>query len=111
MKVIRSGEGLPYEAARHFGCWSARKVGPAEGAQRVSVSVSEFLPNGGAEMSSSDKERVYYVLRGELVVKDGSGNRHVLRQDDMIYIPPGEKREIAVEGQTAARILVIMADV
>lgn len=111
MKVIRVGEGVPYEAARHFNTWSVRKFGPPEGARNVSVSISEFLPNGGAGLSASDKERIYYVLRGTLVVKDEAGNRHELHEEDMMYIPPGEKREIAVEGLHATRVLVIIANV
>jgi len=111
MKVIKSNEGNVYEAANHFGCWGIRKFGTSDGAKNVNLSISEFLPNGGAEMTSSDKERCYYVLRGSITVKDEQGNNHILNEDDMIYIAPGEKRAISVNGTEAARILVIIVNV
>ncbi len=111
MKVIKANEGAYYEAARHFNMWGVRKVGAPEGAKSLNVSISEFLPNGGAAMSASDKERVYCVLRGSISVKDEAGQAHILDENDMIYIAPGESREIVVNGLVAVRMLVIIASV
>ncbi len=36
---------------------------------------------------------------------------HAVGEDEMIYIAPGEKREIAVNGLVAARVLVIIGNV
>lgn len=108
MKVIKAGEGSVYDAPNHFNMWGVRKFGPPEGAKGINVSISEFLPNGGATMSSSDKERIYYVLRGSISIEDGTGEIFDLEENDMIYIPPGEKRSMAVKGLIAARVLVMM---
>lgn len=110
MKVIKATEGTYYDAANHFNMWGVRKFGAPEGAKALNVSVSEFLPNGGAKLSASDKERIYCVLRGSITVRDEGGNAHVVDENDMIYIAPGEKREIAVNGLLAARMLVIIAN-
>lgn len=107
MKTTRASEGTPYEAAKHFHVWGVRKVGPEEGTRRLNVSQSHFLPNGGAEMSSSDKERVYYVLRGSITVR-GKNETHILEEGDLIYIAPGEEREIKVNKNECASILVIV---
>ncbi|MCR4441791.1 MAG: cupin domain-containing protein [Peptococcaceae bacterium] len=108
MKVVKANEGTVYEAPNHYGMWGVRKFGPPEGAKGINVSISEFLPDGGAAMSSSDKERIYYVLRGSVTIEDETGNKHVLEENDLIHIPPGEKRSISVNGLVAAWVLVIM---
>ena len=109
MKTIRASEGTPYEAKRHFHMWGARKIGVEEGTKRLNVSQSHFLPNGGAEMSSSDKERVYYVLSGSITVR-GKAETHLLQTGDIIYIAPGEEREIKVNGNECASTLVIIVE-
>ncbi len=110
MKVIKANEGSVYEAQHHFNMWGVRKFGPPDGAKTVNVSISEFLPNGGAAMTASDKERIYCVLRGSITVNDEHGQAHMLDAGDMIYIAPGEKRDMAVNGVVAARVLVIVAN-
>ena len=110
MKVVNASEGSVYEAANHFGMWGIRKFGPPEGAKAVNVSISEFLPGGGAKLTAADKERVYYVLRGSITVSEENGTEHRVDAEDMIYIPPGEKRSMSVNGNLAARVLVIVAN-
>lgn len=110
MKIIKANDGSVYDAPNHFHMWGIRKFGPPEGAKTVNISVSEFLPNGGATMSASDKERVYIVLRGSITVTGENGETFVLNEEDMIYIAPGEKREVAINGIYAARVLVVVAN-
>lgn len=110
MILIRANEGNVYEAKNHFNMWGIRKFGPPDGAKSLNVSISEFLPDGGALLTASDKERVYYVLRGSITVKDANGAEYIMGQDDMIYIAPGELRDMAVNGTVAARVLVIIAN-
>jgi quercetin dioxygenase-like cupin family protein len=88
--------------------WGIRKFGPPEGAKAVNVSISEFLPSGGAKLSASDKERIYYVMRGAVTVSEENGTVHELDAEDMIYIPAGEKRSMGIRGGISARVLVIV---
>jgi quercetin dioxygenase-like cupin family protein len=108
VKVVKASEGNVYEAANHFGMWGIRKFGVPEGAKAVNVSISEFLPGGGAKLTASDKERIYYVLRGSVAVTEENGVVHELDAEDMIYIPAGEKRSMSVNGNVAARVFVIV---
>jgi quercetin dioxygenase-like cupin family protein len=110
LKLIKAIDGVVYDAPNHFGMWGIRKFGPPEGAKAVNVSISEFLPNGGASMSSSDKERVYCVLRGSITVTEEGGAEHRVDTDDMIYIAPGEKRSVRTNDNVAARVLVIVVN-
>jgi len=111
MRVIRANEGTLYQAPNHSNFWGLRKFGPPEGSLGLNVSISEFLPDGGATMSASDKERIYCVLRGTMTLKDESGTAYDLEEGDMIYIAPGEKRDITVTGKIACRLLVIVSPV
>ena len=110
MKLIKRGEGQPYEAKGHFGVWSVRKLEAGKNSKKLSISLSHFLPQGGAEMSSSVKERAYFVISGSIVVK-GKGEKFVLETGDVLYIAPGEEREIQVPGTEPATILVMIGDV
>ncbi len=105
MRVCKAGEGNPYEAAGHYGCWGAQYV-KAEGASKLTVNVSHFLPNGGADMGAGP-ERAYYVLSGSIKVT-GRTEAHVLEAGDVIHIATGEERAITVVGQQPASLLVVI---
>jgi mannose-6-phosphate isomerase-like protein (cupin superfamily) len=110
MKVIKSHEGTTYDAKLHYNMWGVRKFGKPEGSNGLTVSVSEFLPNGGADMSDAPIERIYYVLRGSITVENGTtGEKFVINENDMIYIGPGEKRSMTVNGNIAAQVMVMIA--
>ena len=109
MRLIMRNEGTYYEAKNHFGIWGIKKLADGE-AKNLSISISEFLPNGGALMTASEKDRVYMVLRGTMDVNGEDGSFYPMERGDMIFIPAGEKREIKVIGGTACRILVIIVN-
>lgn len=110
MKTVKASAGTSYDAKKHFNMWGMKKICPQDGTARLTVSMSHFLPNGGGEMSSSDKERVYYVLSGSITVR-GKNEEHFLEAGDMIYIAPGEERSIETNGVQPATTLVIVVDV
>ena len=109
MHLIKASEGTVYQAPNHFNFWGVRKFGPPDGSLGLNVSISEFMPDGGATMSSSDKERIYCVLRGTMTLKDEAGKAYNLEEGDMIYIAPGEKRDMTITGSVACRLLVIVS--
>ncbi len=110
MKLIKVGEGTTYDAPRHFNNWSINKVLPDAVSKRLQISVSHFLPHGGAEMSSSPLERIYFCVEGKITVK-GKSEEYQLDAGDMIYIGPGEERSFAVSNTKPATILVIMSKI
>lgn len=108
MKIVRKKEGSPYEAKGHFGYWSIQKLDAKTDTQHgLGIAVSHFLPQGGAEMSSSPRERAYFVLSGSVVVK-GNTEEYLLEPGDLIYIAAGEEREIQVTGIEPATLFVII---
>jgi len=109
MEVTRIADALPYDAARHFGVATLRLHGGEQtDAERVVVGISYFLPDGGAEESSSPAERVYVVLEGQLTVTTGDGPV-VLNPMDSCLIPPGETRSVLNTSNRPASMLVIVA--
>ena len=110
MKLIKKAEGQPYDAKAHFNVWSTNKLEAGKDSRNLSISLSHFLPHGGAEMTSSPKERAYYVISGSIMVK-GKGEKFVLEPGDTIYIAAGEEREVSVVGTEPATILVMIVNV
>ncbi len=108
MKLIKVGEGKPYDAPRHFNYWSISKLDPESVSKRLHIGVSHFLPGGGAEFSASPLERVYFCVEGKITVK-GKTEEYHLEPGDMIYIANGEERSFQVSNTKPATILVIMA--
>lgn len=104
MISVKDTQGTPYNASQHFGVYGLQKLSEAQ-SQRIMICYSYFLPNGGAEMASSPKERIYYIVNGSITVS-GKGETHVLNPGDLIYIPPGEERAVVVNGGKPAEVLV-----
>lgn len=106
MISVKSNEGQIYEAARHSGVFGLQKLTESD-TLRTSVNYSVFLPDGGAELCSSQKERVYYIVSGSMKLT-GDGKEHILEAGDMIYIAPGEEREITILGSKPVESLVVI---
>ncbi len=107
MISVKDAEGTPYDAAKHFGVYGLQKFTESD-SKRITVCYSYFQPNGGAEMSPSPKERVYYVVKGSITVCGGEGEKHVLGEGDCIYIAPGEERDMVINGGKPAEVLVLI---
>ncbi len=98
-----------YNAPGHFGMTAMRIHGKEEtGAKKFWVGLSTFLPGGGAEYAYEDSplEKVYFVLEGEITVKDKEGNVFVVGKEESISFSPYEGRYLSNESNLPARILV-----
>ncbi|MFH0780549.1 MAG: cupin domain-containing protein [Pseudomonadota bacterium] len=106
MISVKDAKGVQYEAAKHSEVYGLQKITEAQ-SKRTTVCYSYFQPNGGAELSSSPKERIYYVVKGSITVS-GGGEKHVLDVGDLVYIAPGEERDVVVNGGKPAEVLVFI---
>lgn len=106
MISVKDAEGTPYEAAKHFEVYGLQKITEAD-SKRITVCYSYFQPNGGAEMSSSPKERVYYVVKGSITVRGKSDEKHVLEEGGCIYIAPGEERDMVINNGKPASVSML----
>ena len=108
MNVTRIADAKSYDAKGHFGMTALRLQGlEATPIQALSVGLSHFLPGGGAEMSSSDVERVYFVLIGEVVVIT-DGGEFTLKAMDSCGIAAGERRAVVNRSNLPASMLVVV---
>ena len=108
MKKVKLDEAKPYEASGHFRMVALRlQHKETTGVEAFWVGLSHFLPGGGAEMSASDFERVYFMLSGALTVTAEDGKIFTLEPMDSLYIPPGEKRSLINNTNKPASMLVI----
>jgi glyoxylate utilization-related uncharacterized protein len=106
MIKVKRGEGVQYDAPQHFGEYGVLKLS-GEQTKRSVVNYTYFHPNGGCEMSAAPVERVYIVIAGSITVNGKKeGEQYVLDRGDMVYIAPGEEREVAVNDGIAAEVLV-----
>jgi quercetin dioxygenase-like cupin family protein len=109
MKKIEIKDVKPYAAAGHFNMTAMRLSGKEEtGAQKFWMGLSHFLPGGGAEMSGTPTEKVYFVLEGEVTVTTPDGSEFTLRKNDSIFIGPGEQRAIINKTNMPASMLVVI---
>jgi len=111
MKLIKKYAGRTSTAKRHFNQLGISKVSAEEGSQRLHVSVSHFLPQGGAEMYASATERAYFGISGLIRVGGKDGSEYLIEPGDILYIPPGEERSIEAVGIEPATMLVIIVKV
>ena len=109
MISVKDAMGVVYEAAKHSEVYGLQKF-TEETTSRLMINYSYFQPNGGAEMCSSPKERVYYVTKGSITV-NGKDESHVLNEGDCVYIAPGEERDMVINNGKPAEVLVIMVTV
>lgn len=110
MKLVKFADAKQYEAKGHFNTVSLRlQHKDTTGVKSFWVGLSHFLPGGGAEMSASNSERVYVMLKGKLSIITEDGRELELEPFDSVYIPPGEKRAIVNKTNMPATMLVIVS--
>ena len=105
MKTVKDAMGTPYEAPKHSNVYGLQKF--VEESERVKVFYSYFQPNGGAEMSASPSEKIYYIVKGSITV-NGKDESHVLNQGDLIFIGANEEREMIINNGKPAEVLVFI---
>jgi mannose-6-phosphate isomerase-like protein (cupin superfamily) len=109
MHVTRHAQALPYEARGHFNMSGLRLQGmEASPSKAFWVGLSTFLPEGGADSSASNCEKVYVVLSGEITIVTDQGET-TLGALDSCYLAAGERRSLISRGNLPASMLVIMS--
>ena len=100
-----------YEAPGHYGMTAMHIHGKEEtGAEKYWVGLSTFLPGGGAEYAYEDNplEKFYYVLEGEMTVRDKAGKEYVVHAGESISFSPNEGRYLDNKSNKPAVMLVVI---
>lgn len=80
------------------------------GAKHIDVHMNILVPGGtdGAYHVHPENENVYIILRGQgRFVADG--REYILRQHDVVFIPPGVKHSLSVYGSGDLALIEIYA--
>ncbi len=108
MQVTRFVDARRYDAKGHFEMAGLMlQGGQASKTSGVLVSLSYFLPGGGAHHSASATEKVYVVLEGAVTLIT-DGGEVTLGAMDSCHLAPGEARAIENRGNTVARMMVVV---
>ena len=107
MKITLLSDAIPYEAPKHHGMSALRlHRGAQTSTGSIVVGLSHFLPGGGADESSSEAERVYVVLEGQITVTTEDGPA-LLGPMDSCLISRGETRTVKNATNRPVSMLVI----
>lgn len=108
MLIKRFEDTEKYEAPNHWQVTGLRLQGFEEGGPTNQwVGLSQFLPGGGAGPDSTDFEKIYVVLEGEMTI-EWDDKSEVLCPMDSCTIPPGQVRRIENKSNHVCKMLVVM---
>ena len=108
MHVTRYQQAPSYEAPGHSQVFSLRLQGQEVSPSRHCwVGLSHYLPQGAAESGSSNAEKIYVVLSGEITVITDAGEA-TLGALDSCYLAANERRTVINRTNSPASMLVIM---
>ena len=109
MNITRLSDAKPYEAKLHHKVECLRLQGlEASDLDNYSVSLSYFLPGGGADMAASPNEKVYVVLDGEITVITEEAE-YQLSTMDSCAIGLNEPRAIENRSNKVVTMLVVVS--
>ena len=78
----------------------------ADSEEQLALSVSYYLPGGGAEFGPQPVEVIFYVLDGELTIQTQQGELR-LQAGEAMHISKGENKGIRNDSKATATLLVI----
>lgn len=108
MHIRRFSEAPQFQAPKHWDMRSLRlqHLGTPGGPEHFGVSLSYFLPGGGAGPDASPSEKSYVLLEGDLEIRAGDETGRLNRYDSCL-VPAGQERYLVNPGPTVATVLVI----
>ena len=112
-KITRKNEAYKYEAPGHFDVLTTRLHNPQDvNSGLVTMGLSHFLPGGGCEYGSNNKETIYYIVEGQMYLECEVGTpnevKTTLYAGDSFHCGPGTKKSIVNNGTDSCKMLVVL---
>jgi mannose-6-phosphate isomerase-like protein (cupin superfamily) len=108
--LVQKMANIPWQQfPGHFGgALSKALVGPDNvGTEKIDFRISRYAPAAFVEEHVHQiQEQVYYVLEGEGVLTTDD-QKHLMRPNDYVYVPPGVRHSFANTGTNGLVFLVI----
>lgn len=109
MHVTRHAEAPAYDAPGHDRMAMRRLQGRDAGpSSTMWLGLSVLAPGGGTTLDTSDQEKMYVVLEGEVTMISDTGEA-VLQPLDSCRFAPGEGRQLANRSDRPATVLLAMS--
>ena len=112
--VIHNIAEIPWQQfPGHFGSALSKPLVRPEtaGSRLIDYRISNYQPMGYVQLHAHKvQEQVYHVLAGEGVM-ELDGQRRVVRQHDVIFIPPGVAHAITNSGLSDLTFIVVTTPV
>ncbi len=109
MKLVRAIDlKNPHDVPAHYDMKSLDIHGmEPEGFHNILIlGLSQFMPGGGAEKGEIKADVIYYMLEGEMTIRNAQGET-IISAGDSVRFEKAEVREIVNRGTTTAKMLVI----
>ncbi|HET7154816.1 MAG TPA: cupin domain-containing protein [Hyphomicrobiaceae bacterium] len=112
--VIRNIAEVPWKQyPNHFGGALSKPLAAPEtaGTRHMDYRISMYQPMAYVELHKHKvQEQVYHVLKGEGLMEI-AGKTHVVREHDVIYLPPGVEHSINNTGLVDLVFIVVTSPV
>lgn len=111
VRIVRAGDGDPYEPPGHSGVDAWNLHGPAAGGPECfRLAASTYPPGASADLSVTGSDMVYVVTEGTLELDlDDVHPVATLAVGDSVFLPMGTTRAIRNQSTEDATILVVAA--
>lgn len=95
MKVISLGQvpSMPMQMAGADGVTKQVPIGAADGAPNFAFRVFTVTPGGHTPYHIHDAEHLNYIVQGEGVLVDESGDEHPVKAGEFALVTPNEKHQ------------------
>jgi quercetin dioxygenase-like cupin family protein len=111
MKIVRLNDvkKVPVETEGADGAFKQLPIGSSDGAPIFSMRVFTVEPGGHTPFHAHPWEHENYVIEGEGVLCDASGNEYPIRRGDFAIVLPDEKH--CYKNRSGDRALVLICAV
>lgn len=106
MKLVDLKQCQGRTPPHHFDMRTFPLVEKKAGGGELALSLSYYLPGGGADFGPQPVEVIFYVLDGTITIQKEDGELTV-EAGQAVYIGRGENKGIRNQSNTTAKMLVI----
>lgn len=107
-KVTKKADAYEYTAPGHNNCKCTRLADPQDVNQGViTAGLTYFQPGGGCDFGGNPLESVYFIHKGQMLLKTET-EEVLLTEGDVFHCGPFEKKSVTNTGDTVTEMYVCL---